>query len=98
MATNSNKIPAKLYKTKVYEGVMDFAHGGGKWLEMVYIPSEQIVFNVDNGKTNVFSLPKIHDKIRDVCTIQIDAQFVEKLKMYIEMKESISATCAEYLK
>lgn len=37
-----SSVPAVQYEIKVYEGAMDFVHGGGRTIKEVFIPSRQV--------------------------------------------------------
>jgi len=79
---------AKIFKSKVYEGVHDFlrGRGGGRYITQIYIPSEKFMINLA-GAFNVYKADEIPDGARDVNDIEIPNKIVEKLKKYVKMRK-----------
>lgn len=79
---------AKIFKSKVYEGVTDFLRGrhGGRSITQIYIPSEKLMMNI-HGAFNVYKADEIPENAKDVDDIEIPNKIVEKLKKYFKMRK-----------
>ncbi|MBU2565548.1 MAG: hypothetical protein KJ655_04775 [Candidatus Thermoplasmatota archaeon] len=85
-------VKAIKYKLEVFSGVLAWTHGFGGKIEEIYIPSEDIAFNL-HGEGNVFKTDKNRYKDAEkINELQLDKDTVEILKDYLKMKERITDT------
>ena len=90
-------VPALQYEVKIYEGLMDAVHGGGKTIKEIFIPTYQIIVNSEGGlypakePRNVQSLrlggPEVE---RPLKYIQLPLELVEKIAQVAKLKLEVS--------
>ena len=83
-------VPAIQYEVKIYEGLNDFVHGGGKKIKEIFVPSHQIAFNsegfffksetgrVEGAVKNVQLSPELVEKIAVIVNLQLEVKAKEE--------------------
>jgi len=92
-------VTAEVWVVWVSEGIMGFIHGQISPISEIYIPSERIAFNVDNGHINCFKPDrgrytgkKLHDeqpKSKKVYEIEIPVASVKAMKKYFAADDAL---------
>jgi len=73
-----------IYKVDVCDSAIDMVHGGGYQIIELYIPSEQISFNIANDNINCFPTEEIRYKKEDLIReIDIPEEFIEAIKKFV---------------
>ena len=84
------------YKVKVSEGTMDFIHGGGSWIDEIFIPEKILCFNTEKG-LNIFGAEIPRDK-QDKQEIEIPDDICRSLGLLLNAIEGIDKEKGELLK
>ena len=90
-------VSAVQYEIKVYEGMNDFAHGGGHMVKEIFVQSHQVIMDSEghlfhakkprNIQSGELFGPEVNMPLKD---IQLPLELVEKVAHVAKMKLEIS--------
>lgn len=85
-------MKAVIVQQKVYEGVMDFAHGGGHTVKRLVVPeAEKLAITLDGAQVFAFTGFQIHEDCEVLGDIDVDDDLINAALDFARAKSRLDA-------
>jgi hypothetical protein len=92
-------MEAKIVRFKVYEGMMDFIHGGGEMVQRLFLSESSesgILFGTNNGNPVVSRCPKAPGSV--IGTVEVPVELLPVLQEYLRVQMTLNSALEPYFK